>query len=68
MKGEDMSMAYDDAQLTQISARLDEGKLSDEDVAVLRELIDFSKKRSTAEEVGGRPVIAHLPFGMDVIR
>jgi hypothetical protein len=52
-------------KLEDLRGRLKGGKLTAEDVEALEELID---ERVGAEKIGGRPVIAHLPHGMDVIK
>ena len=55
-------------ELNELRERLETRNLEERDFAFLRKLIDLAWLRRTDETVGGRPVLAHLPFGMDVIK
>ena len=53
--------------------RLASGKLTKKDTATLDELVVFSMELSKAvssakEKVGGKSVIARLPFGVDIVK
>jgi hypothetical protein len=54
--------------LSEVKQRLLASELTPEDVKFLEELIEIHEQPSEQNEIGGRPIVAHLPFGMDVVK
>jgi hypothetical protein len=48
--------------------RLKSRTLTDEDIEYLERLLEGREPGEDVETIGGRPVVAHLPHGMDVIK
>ena len=62
-------MAYHKEHLAEVRGRLQQGKLTGDDVKLLDELVRGAEEiaaLTTGE--GGKRVIARLPFGMDVVK
>ena len=60
-------MVYDTDAVRKIRERLKAGKLTDDDVKMLDELL-LHAEQSALGTVGGRPIIARLPGGLDLIK
>ena len=48
--------------------RLKAGKLTASDVKQIEKLIAVAEKDQGGQTVGGRPIIARLPHGMDIVK
>ena len=55
-------------QHSEVIERMSVGKLTDTDKELIKELLTRDAKDRTGETVGGRPVVAKLPHGMDVVK
>ena len=55
-------------QYTEIIDRLKSGKLTDQDKKDLENLLKQAASDTKGETIGGRPVVAKLPHGMDVVK
>jgi hypothetical protein len=56
------------SKYSDIRERLTAGKLTGDDIKVLDELALRAQEAATASTVAGRPIVARLPFGMDIIK
>ena len=66
-------MSTKDEDYGKLRERLRTGKLDQEDLKKLEELLSQAEKAGTGRggnlgTVGGRPIVAHLPGGLDVIK
>jgi hypothetical protein len=48
--------------------RVNSRALTEEDFALLEQLLQRAEAPAEGDTVAGRPVVARLPFGMDVIK
>jgi hypothetical protein len=62
------SSGYSAEQLQEVRERLRTGKLTTDDTRILEELVLRTVEDVKGGTVAGRPVVASLPFGMDVIK
>jgi hypothetical protein len=51
-----------------IRDRLSSGNLSDDDIKKIVALLDREKSGGDLGTIGGRPIVARLPNGMDVVK
>ena len=62
---------FDKKQLKGARQRLRKGQLSADDLKLLEELLDGAEEVASlgkARTAGGKRILAHLPFGMDVVK
>lgn len=48
--------------------RLKAGKLTASDIKQIEKLLAVAEKDQAGKTIGGRPVIARLPHGMDIVK
>lgn len=63
---EDLKPLPDKETLDKVRERLTSGKLTTDDISIIAGIIE--EKSSGVTTIAGRPVVAHLPNGMDVIK
>lgn len=62
-------MLYTKRNLKGIRTRLRQGKLTEEDLALLNDLLDGAEEVADLKvDKKGRVLVAQLPFGMDVVK
>jgi hypothetical protein len=61
-------MAESNVDLQQVRERLRAGKLTSEDAKLLEEILVREDDLRKGVSSTGRPIIAHLPYGMDIVK
>lgn len=52
----------------QIVTRLSSGKLNDQDKKLIKDLLNRAASDQKGKTIGGRPIVAKLPHGMDIVK
>lgn len=56
------------SHLQDLRGRLTSGKLSAEDIRYLDGLLGKAEADGLGEQIGGKRVVARLPYGMDIVK
>jgi hypothetical protein len=59
---------WSEQNLKGIRERLKAGKLTGDDIKLLDELALRAEEAAKGPSVAGRPIVARLPFGMDILK
>jgi hypothetical protein len=52
----------------QIITRLSSGKLNEQDKKLIKDLLNRAASDQKGKTIGGRPIVAKLPHGMDIVK
>ena len=59
---------YDLKKVADVKSRVAKNTLTKDDQIFLKELLDRTEQGAKAKSIAGRPIVARLPFGMDIIK
>jgi hypothetical protein len=59
---------YDSRKIAAVKSRLSKNALTKEDQAFIKMLLTKTEQDAKGKSVGGRPIVAKLPYGMDIIK